>query len=96
MGGQSFLTMGGQLFSLYKYTDSEKLQKSYTDFVPSCTVVTSYINKHLMHLAMLALMDSSSNFTLIHHSKLPPGCVPETMPNIQATETAASNFQFKH
>ena len=45
---------------------------------------------------MLALMDSGSSFTLIHRSCLPPGCVPERLPMIQATQTAAGNFHFNH
>ena len=46
-----------------------------------------------MNLAMLALMDSGSNFTLIHRSKLPPGCVP-TLVDTQTAHTAAGSFKF--
>ena len=54
-----------------------------------------YINKQLTTTAFLALMDSGSTFTLIHRSKLPRGCVPELLPNVQMAETAAGNFSFK-
>ena len=35
-----------------------------------------------------------SNFTLIHHSKLPPGCNLERLQNAQQLQTAAGNFHF--
>ena len=52
------------------------------------------MNSHLVQNALLALMDSGSSFTLIHHSKLPPHCNPERMPNVQYSQMAAGNFQF--
>ena len=52
------------------------------------------MNSHLVQNALLALMDLGSTFTLIHHSKLPPGCNLERMPNVQYSQMAAGNFQF--
>ena len=69
-------------------------EQTLTDYVPACTLVSSYINKHPLGVALLALMDSGSNFSLIHRSKLPPGCVPSMIPNPQTANTAAGNFHF--
>ena len=66
----------------------------YNDLVPSCILIPSHINKHPVQNALLTLMDLGSSFTLIHHSKLPPGCVPEWMLNVQESQTAAGNFHF--
>ena len=69
-------------------------EKLYTDLIPSCVIVTSHMNSHLVQNALLALMDLGSSFTLIHHSKLPSGCNLERMPNVQYSQMAGCNFQF--
>ena len=68
-------------------------EKSHADHVPACTLATSHLNSHPMNVAMLASMDSGSNFTLVHRSKLPPGCVPAQVPT-QTAQTAAGSFKF--
>jgi hypothetical protein len=69
-------------------------EKLYNDLVPSCIIVPSHINKHLVQNALLTLMDLGSSFTLIHCSKLPPGCIPERLQNVQELQTADGNFHF--
>ena len=69
-------------------------EKLYTDLIPSCVIIPSHMNSHPVQNALLTLMDLGSSFTLIHHSKLPPGCNPERMLNVQYSQMAAGNFQF--
>jgi hypothetical protein len=42
------------------------------------------------------LMDSGSSQCLIHHSKLPKGCVPELLPQLQETQMMAGDFKIRY
>ena len=68
-------------------------EKSHSDCAPACTLATSYLNKHPVDVAMMALVDSGSNFSLVHRSKSPAGCIPARVP-VQNAHAAAGSFTF--